>query len=158
MAEKKRKREAQVREMLVDLSKYLCHCCSSVCIIRHVINMPLIEGYLDTLMGLNIGPSGQVTKLQTIIAAQGYFISTIPEERSEEDEKILTTAIMARERTRELKRGLMGEKNNVAARKREYVAMNSHLSIPKEVEDFLGGDQLGRYIGQLPPTHVDVGR
>lgn len=88
--------------------------------------------YLQTLRSLNIGPSGQATKLQTMLAAIEYVLSGVPDSGATEKEKELVhSATVTKSRVQQWKRGITREKVVHAMKRKEYVSEN--LQSPAEV-------------------------
>ena len=67
------KRESQQREIATDLSKFLRHCSSDVDL-NNVVRMKAVNEYVDELEKRKIGPSGIVSKLNTLCHAQTFVI------------------------------------------------------------------------------------
>ncbi len=61
-------------EAKVDLGKFLKYASSELLNSIDVININKIEGFLQLLIQLGIGPSGQVSKLNVISQAQTFLI------------------------------------------------------------------------------------
>ena len=95
------KRESQATEMVKDLAKYLHHADSSRVNTTLIISSQHVLSYLQKLREANVGPSGQVNKLQTIVTAMQWLISKLPETGATEEEKDhLHQAIACREKIR----------------------------------------------------------
>ena len=100
------------------------------------------------MRALNIGPSGQATKLQTLITAIDFVLSRIPESgASEEDRELAYSAAMTRHKVQRWKRSINQEKLAYAVRKKEYI--NENLQSPVEVDTFLNSDVVRRKMEEL---------
>ena len=77
------------QQEVVDLSKFLYLADEKECDINHVTTMSHIVSYLNKLRQSGVGPSGQVTKLTTILDATKMIISRVPDDGGNEKTKEL---------------------------------------------------------------------
>ena len=61
-------------EAKVDLGKFLYFGNSEMLNFEDIINVKKIEGFLQLLVKLEIGPSGQISKLNVVSLAQTFLI------------------------------------------------------------------------------------
>lgn len=81
------KNPAATQEEVVDLSKYLHLADSSRCDLNSVIHMPNIVKYLNELRKNGVGPSGQITKLTTLLNAVKMMVMSVPDDGCDADIK-----------------------------------------------------------------------
>ena len=68
------KRENVQKENALDLSKFLHFADPDEINLNHVLSIHKIEEYLKELVKRNLGPSGPVSKLQTLSQAQTFLV------------------------------------------------------------------------------------
>lgn len=125
--------------MTKDLSKYLYLCDAEKIDMRNVLDWEKILKYAERLRELNIGPSGQVNKIQTISLAVDYLLSRLSlQNPTAEDREASHLARVISTKIKQLKKGLTKEKMIQSSKKREFVAEN--LCSPSEVMDFLNSE------------------
>lgn len=99
----------------------------------------MIANYLAKLRSLNIGPSGQANKLQTVLVGIDYVVAKLPESGATDEQKDLAhAATITKTRVHHWKKGITKEKAAQAMRKKEFVSEN--LQSPAEVHEFLNSD------------------
>ena len=77
------------KQEVVDLSKFLYLVNPEECNVSNVTMMVNIVTYLNKLRKIGVGPSGQVTKLTTILNALKMIVSTMPDNGIDEVKKDL---------------------------------------------------------------------
>ncbi len=155
------KKLSQQNEASQDLSKFLFHCNKNKAQIDNVGDMAEVDSFLSVLRRIKIGPSGQVAKMQNIVQGQYFLINKMPDQPSPEEQAIIAKVTMAREKTRAYKKGIGKEKQTVAAKKKEYVTKNLQRSAPKELVEFLTGEEVRTYVQEKASSnkeHLDVRR
>lgn len=68
------KKESQQKELATDLSKFLRHSNSTELNFHDVVRMKAVNDYVDELERWKIGPSGIISKLNTLCHAQTFLI------------------------------------------------------------------------------------
>ena len=77
------------QQEVVDLSKFLYAIDDQTCCIDHVTTMSNVVKYLNRLRVSSDGPSGQITKLTTLMNAMKMIITRIPDDGGDEQTKEL---------------------------------------------------------------------
>ena len=77
----------------VDLAKFLHLADKSCCDITNVRRMANVVRYLNKLRESKVGPSGQITKLNTLSNALKMLMSTVPEDGGDEKMKDMAVRI-----------------------------------------------------------------
>ncbi len=73
-----------MQQEVVDLLKFLYLAQADQCNFIHVIHMPQIVNYLNELWACGVGPSGHITKLQTILNTIKMLIVVVLDDRGDE--------------------------------------------------------------------------
>ena len=111
--------------------------------------------FINKLRELNIGPSGQANKLQTLLVAMDYVVSKVPETGVTEGEReLIHAATITKCKVQHWKKGITKQKAQQATRKKEFVSEN--LQSPKEVMEFLNSDEMKGRIELLGDSEEDV--
>ena len=71
---------ATAQQEVVDISKFLYLADASECNMEHITTMSHIVTYLNALRESGVGPSGQITKLTTVMDAMKMLISKVPDD------------------------------------------------------------------------------
>ena len=141
--------------MATDLSKYLYYSREEGTTkpeIEKVASFKCIEAFIEELVKRQLGASGMISKLNTLMSAQcfsgkqqkytscseGFLICTeclI----SQEDMALESKINVCKSKSAALNKGLTKEKNGRAARKREYMAQT--LQPPEDLIQFLQADE-----------------
>ncbi len=68
------KKVGQRKEMATDLSKFLYYSSPEEIRFDNVVKMKAIDGFVDELQERNVGPSGIISKLNTLCYAQTFLL------------------------------------------------------------------------------------
>ncbi len=154
------KKVNQQNEASKDLAKFLFHCNKEKAQIAKVGNIDKIDSFVSELRRMKVGPSGQVEKMQNIVQAQCFLLFNMPREPSQEEQAIRAKVIMARDKTRIYKKGMGKEKHIVADKKKEYATNIMHIA-PKELVEFIAGEEVKTYVQRKVienMEHLDIRR
>ena len=105
------KKPLQAREMVKDLAKFQKFASPDCVNFETALDKKAVAAYLNELRRLEVGPSGQVNKLQTIIVSVDFLLSKIPDASPTEAEKeILHKATLSKSKLQALKKQIGKEK------------------------------------------------
>lgn len=136
------------------LKHCLMHLTSSQVNLNHVVKTDNVSRYLQNLRTLNIGPSGQATKLQTVMAAIDFVLSRLPDSgATEEEREVAHSATITRSKVQKWKKGISKEKAVQAMKKKEFVSEN--LQSPAEVHTFLNSEIVREKMESLSDEEED---
>ena len=108
------------QQEVVDLSKFLYLADEKECDINHVTTMSHIVDYLNKLRQSGVGPSGQVTKLTTILDATKMIISRVPDDGGNEKTKeLVVRAKVVETKIKEISKSLRRENSIIRLQKRD---------------------------------------
>ena len=95
------------KQETVDLSKFLYMSKSEACELHQVTYMSNVITFLNKLRQSRVGPSGQITKLTTLLNAITMAISKVPDKNvSEADERMVVRAKVVETKIRALQKSL----------------------------------------------------
>ena len=98
------KKPLQAKEMVKDLAKFQKFASPDYVSFEAALDKKAVTAYLNELRRLEVGPSGQVNKLQTIIVSIDFLLSKIPDASPTEAEKeILHKATLSKSKLQALK-------------------------------------------------------
>ena len=105
------KKPLQAKEMVKDLAKFQKFASPDCVSFEAALDKKAVTAYLNELRRLEVGPSGQVNKLQTIIVSIDFLLSKIPDASPTEAEKeILHKATLSKSKLQALKKQIGKEK------------------------------------------------
>ena len=108
------------KQEVVDLSKFLYLVNPDECDVSNVTMMTNIVTYLNELRKSGVGPSGQVTKLTTILNALKMIVSTMPDDGIGEESKVLVVrAKVVQTKVKGISKSLRKECNCIRLQKRD---------------------------------------
>ena len=119
---------AATQQEVVDLSKFLYLANPDECDIHSVVQMPHIVKYLNELRTSGVGPSGQKTKLQTLINTVKMPITSVPDDGGDEKTKdMVVRAKVIETKIRGICKSLTKECTTIRLQKRDMFDGGSDL-------------------------------
>ena len=107
----------------MDLSKFLYLADSSTCDLDHVTVITHIVRYLNELRNGGVGPSGQVTKLQTLLNALRMLVTAVPDDGGDENTKdMVVRAKVVETKIKGITKSLRKECSVIRLQKRDMYA------------------------------------
>ena len=105
------KGDKQATEMVKDLAKFMKFASPEEVNFEVAIDRKAVMDYIDKLRELQVGPSGQVNKLQVIILAINWLISQLPDvDPTPADKERLHLAMLCRDKLQAVKKSIAKEK------------------------------------------------
>ena len=105
------KGEKQANEMVKDFAKFIKFASPTKVNFEVAIDRKAVMEYVDKLRELQVGPSGQVNKLQVIILAINWLISQLPDvDPTPADKERLHIAMLCRDKLQAAKKSIAKEK------------------------------------------------
>ena len=135
------KSAAATKQEVVDLAKYLYLADSNTCDLDNVTRMPNIVKYLNELRSCGVGPSGQITKLQTLLNAIKMMVMSVPDDGGDEATKdVVVRAKVIETRVKGISKSLRKECSLIRLQKRDMFDGGSDLR--DKVLEFLDNQHL----------------
>ena len=101
----------QATEMVKDFAKFMKFASPEEVNFEVAIDRQAVMDYVDKLRELQVGPSGQVNKLQVMILAVDWLISKLPDgDPTPADKERLHLAVLCREKLQVIKKSIAIEK------------------------------------------------
>ena len=133
------------KQEVVDLSKFLYLLNPDECDVSNVTMMTNIVTYLNELRKSGVGPSGQVTKLTTILNALKMIVSTMPDNGIDEESKdLVVRATVVETKVKGISKSLRKECNCIRLQKREM--FDGERNVREKVLTFLEDNRLSELI------------
>ena len=113
---------------MVDLSKYLHLADPETCDLDNVTNMAHIVKFLNELRKGGVGPSGQITKLTTLLNAVKMMVISVPDDGGEADTKdMVVRAKVVETKIKGICKSLRKECSSIRLQKRDLFDGGSDL-------------------------------
>lgn len=135
------KSTAATKQEVVDLAKFLYLANSNSCDLDNVIQMPNLVKFLNELRKCGVGPSGQITKLQTVLNAVKMLVISVPDDGGDEATKdLVVRAKVIETKIKGISRSLRKECSVIRLQKRDMFDGGSDLR--DRVLEFLDNPRL----------------
>ena len=145
---------AAAQQEVVDISKFLYLADATTCDMEHVTTMSHVVTYLNALRESGVGPSGQITKLTTLMDAMKMLISKVPDDGG--DQKTKEMVVQSRVVETKMKgvcKSLRKENALIRIQKREL--FNTDSDDRDRVLTLLDDDRLAEFVsGYLHQTEM----
>ena len=120
------KNSAAAQQEVVDLSKFLYLADATTCDVEHVTTMSHVVTYLNRLRESGVGPSGQITKLTTLMDAMKMLIARVPDDGGDEKTKdMIVRSRVVETKLKGVCKSLRKENTMIRVQKRELFDTDS---------------------------------
>ena len=125
------KSTAATKQDVIDLANFLYLANLNSCDLDNVIQMPNIVKFLNELRKCGVGPSGQITKLQTLLNAVKMLVMSVPDDGGDEATKdVVVKAKVIETKIKGISRSLRKECSIIRMQKRDMFDGGSDLRRP----------------------------